>query len=78
MVHSEELAVCLEKWKQMSKHIDESVDFRDRLKTVELRVILLEKQVLRNAILGGIIGSLIGAGAAPAVTGLIGLVLKVS
>lgn len=77
MVHQEELAVCLEKWKQVDRHIQESVDFRDRLKTVELRVILLEKQVLRNAILGGIIGALIGSGAAPALTSLIKFFLQI-
>ena len=84
MVHQEELAVCIEKWKnyeelkkRVEKHIEESVDVRDRLKTVELRIILLEKQVLRNAILGGIIGALIGSGAAPAITSLINLFLKI-
>lgn len=84
MVHQEELAVCLEKWKgfddlkkMVEKHIDESVAVRDRLKTVELRIILLEKQVLRNAILGGIIGALIGSGAAPAVSSLITFFLHI-
>ena len=84
MTHQEELAVCLEKWrnfenlrKQVEKHVEESVAVRDRLKTVELRVILLEKQVLRNAIIGGLIGALIGSGAAPTVTNLIEFIIKV-
>lgn len=84
MVHQEELAVCLEKWrgfddlkKKVEKHIDESISVRDRLKTVELRVILLEKKVVWGAIVGGIIGALIGSGAAPALTSLIKFFLQV-
>lgn len=77
MTHDGQLDVCIEKWKQFDKHAEESIGVRDRLKTVELKIELLEKQVLKNAIIGGIIGSLIGAGAAPALSHVIELVLGV-
>ena len=80
MTHSESerLELCIEKWKQFDEHVKESVPVRDRLKTVELKVELLEKAVLRNAIMGGIIGALIGSGASPAVIKLVEFFLKVS
>lgn len=66
---------------KIDKHIEESVNVRDRLKTVELQTIALQKavdafpaEVMKNAIIGGIIGAMIGSGAAPAVTKLVQVV----
>jgi hypothetical protein len=80
MTHSESerLELCIEKWKQFDEHVKESVPVRERLKTVELKVELLEKAVLRNAIMGGIIGALIGSGASPAIMKIVEVFLKVS
>ena len=78
MAHSESerLEMCIEKWKQFDEHVRESVPVRDRLKTVEIQLALLEKAVMRNAILGGIIGALIGSGASPAILHIVDFVLK--
>jgi hypothetical protein len=77
MEHSEQLTICIEKWKQFDKHAQESIGVRDRLMKVEMKVDLLEKAVMRNAIVGGLIGALIGSGASPALIKVIEVVLKI-
>ena len=76
MGHEEQLKVCLEKWKAVDNHLAESVAIRDRLKDVELKLEILQKEVLKNAVIGGLIGALVGSGAAPAVTQLVSFLLK--
>jgi hypothetical protein len=80
MAHETRLEVCEQNQQRyddfIQNHQREAFDFRDRVKTLEIRVELLQQQVLRNAIIGGIIGALIGSGAAPAVTHLIDIMLK--
>ena len=82
MVHSEDrLEVCIEKWRQFDtfvcNHNKEAQEYRDRVKTLELQQQLLEKSVSRNAIVGGIIGALIGSGASPAIIHIVELLIKV-
>jgi hypothetical protein len=78
MAHSdsERFELCNEKWKQFDEHVHESVSVRDRLRTVEIQLNLLEKAVMKNAIIGGIIGALIGSGASPAVIQVVDFFLK--
>jgi hypothetical protein len=75
MGHDEQLAVCLEKWKQVEQHLLDSPGFRDKIIKIELRIDILEKEVMKNAIVGGLIGALIGSGAAPAINHIIGFIL---
>jgi hypothetical protein len=77
MTHENQLAICIEKWKQFDEHARESVSVRDRLRDVEIKVEVLEKAVMRNAIIGGLIGALIGSGASPALIHIIEIILKV-
>lgn len=77
MSHDGQLDVCLEKWKAVDKHLDEAVIVRDRIKTVELRLALIEKQVMKNAIIGGIIGALLGSSSPQLISAFISFVLKV-
>ena len=79
MTHSdnERLEMCIEKWHQFDEHVKESIGVRDRLKTVELKVELLEKAVMRNAIIGGLVGALIGSGCSPAITTIVEMLLKI-
>lgn len=76
MTH-EPLAICKDRWERVEKHLNESQGVRDRLRDAELKIQLIEKQVLRNAILGGIIGALIGSGASPAIIQLVNFILRV-
>ena len=82
MTDHQEREICNERWKQVQKHLDESPLFKDNVnviagdvKELMLRVKILEDGVMKNAIIGGLIGALIGSGAAPAVTGLINLLM---
>ena len=73
----EQLRVCQEKWKQFDAHVIESVPIRETVWQLKLRVDMLEKKVMQNAIIGGLIGALIGSGASPAVMHLIELMFGV-
>jgi hypothetical protein len=75
MTH-ERLDICKEIQERMKQHMDEGVLVRDRLRMVEVKIELLEKAVMKNAIIGGLIGALIGSGAAPAVNHLVELFIK--
>lgn len=75
MAHNDDgqLAVCLEKWKQFDIHVQESIPIRETVWQLKMRVDLLEKAVMKNAIIGSIIGALIGSGASPAVMKIVDL-----
>jgi hypothetical protein len=76
--HSERLAECEDFKARVEKFMEESNGkdgYRSRLGVVELRLSTVEKGVMQNAIVGGIIGALIGSGAAPAVTKVVELFL---
>jgi hypothetical protein len=70
-----QLDICLEKWKQFDKHEKDSVPVRDNVRELMLRVKILEQGVMKNAVIGGLIGALIGSGAAPAISGVLNLLL---
>ena len=74
--HDEQLAICLEKWKQFDKHIEESVPIRDTVWQLKMRVDMLEHKILQNAIIGGLIGALVGSGASPAIIHLVEVFIK--
>jgi hypothetical protein len=82
MAHSDDqrLDVCLENQRRYDNFIElheiEKYTFRDRVKTLELKMELVEKAVMKNAIIGGIIGALIGSGASPAVIQIVDFFLK--
>lgn len=87
MSHDERLPECKDTHcrieNKVDKHIDESMGVRDRLKTLEMqyqnikdKVDSFPKEVMRNAIIGGIIGALIGSGAAPAITTIASIFIK--
>ena len=71
-IHQETLPECVQNFTRMETHMKESIEVRDRLKTVEIRQDQLEKNNILNGFLGGLIGALVGSGAAPAVTKLVG------
>ncbi len=74
--HTERLEECREGFARLEQHLSEYPGVRDRLKVVEIKQEQLEKGVMTNAIIGGIIGALIGSGAAPAVSKLVSLWIK--
>jgi hypothetical protein len=74
-MHDNQLAICLEKWKQFDTHVAESIPVRERLQKVEIEVDMLKKSVMKNAIIGGLIGALIGSGASPAIIKIVELLL---
>ena len=74
-MHSDRLPECEEIQRQIVEHIKESVIYRDKMTRMELRVDILEKDVMKNAIIGGLIGALIGSGAAPAVSHLVTILI---
>ena len=77
MSHTDEqLELCKEKWKQFDQHAQESVGVRDRLMKAEMAIERLKVDVKNNAIIGGLIGALIGSGSAPAISGLVNLFFK--
>ena len=71
---------CIEIQDRFNRFIDEhekeAKDFRNRVLTAEIKIEQLQKDVMRNAIVGGMIGALIGSGAAPALTQIINLIFK--
>jgi hypothetical protein len=79
MTHTsdEQLAVCIEKWKQFDIHLNESIPIRETVWQLKMRVDLLEKSVLHNAVIGGLIGALIGSGASPAVMHVINIMFGI-
>lgn len=61
MAHTDEqLDICLEKWKQFDQHAKESIGVRDRLMKAEMAIERLKIDVKLNAIVGGLIGALLG------------------
>lgn len=70
------LALCEDRWLRVEKHLNESQAHRDRLRDCEMKLEIIQKQVLRNAIIGGIIGALIGSGSPQVITALIQLITK--
>jgi hypothetical protein len=80
MTHSGRLAECEEFKNRLEKFMDESTregGFRSRVAQLEIKVSYIEKAVLKNAILGGIIGALIGSGASPAIIQVVDFFLKI-
>ena len=75
MTDHQEREICNERWKQVQKHLDESPQFRDCVNELMIRVKILEDGVMKNAVVGGLIGALIGSGAAPAITGVLNLLM---
>lgn len=73
--HDAQLDVCKEKWSQVDKHFAESIPVRDCVKELQMRVLILEKGVMKNAIVGGLIGALIGSGSAPAINGVVKILM---
>lgn len=76
VVHQERLPECIDSIARFDKHIEESKSVRDRLVKCEIEIQVVKDGVLKNAIIGGIIGALVGSGAAPAVTRIVGVFIK--
>ena len=74
--HQERLSECVEAFSRFEDHIKESKAVRDRLVKCEIEIQVVKDGVLKNAIIGGIIGALVGSGAAPAVTRIVGVFIK--
>ncbi len=87
MAHDEQLPECKDFKTRVDGFMVESTGrggTRERLIIVEHDIVnlkaeiaVIKKDVLKGAIIGGIIGALIGSGAAPAVTGIVNMILRI-
>lgn len=87
MAHDEQLPECKDFKTRVDGFMVESTGrggTRERLIVVEHDIVnlkaeiaVIKKDVLKGAIIGGIIGALIGSGAAPAVNGMINMILRI-
>lgn len=87
MAHDEQLPECKDFKTRVDGFMVESTGrggTRERLIIAEQDILkikaeiaVIKKDVLKGAIIGGIIGALIGSGAAPAVNGMINMILRI-
>lgn len=74
--HDSQLDICLEKWKQFDQHTKESIGVRDRLMKAEMAIERLKVDVKKNAIIGGIIGALLGNASPELIKAIVSFVTK--
>lgn len=83
MSHTDRLDLCVEKQKHYDAHIKESIPVRDDVRDLKKAVSALKTEVqviksgvMKSAVIGGIVGALIGSGSPEVLKPLISALAK--